>query len=262
MSGRPPDFSPEPLIFLTRELRRRHAQEYHNAAHLREAVFRQDLYALFDDRRFVRSARRVELRRTGGDARTDLDALIFNRKTGTLGIFELKSQDLSPARPPGGIRQRDYFLQANRQVAATVNWLQGSTAATRCYRAWTGPTAKKFRVQRVRHFVLGATSPTSPAVPGTTGVRPGAPGRRCSRSSGMDPSTPTRRNPLGALFARLRDATPPSAPANADSQTIAVGDLRLRIYPSFAAMRVSGGSPGVAAWRWAASCPTGAQPFR
>jgi hypothetical protein len=45
------------------------------------------------------------------------------------------------------------------------------------------------------------------------------------------------RDPLGALFARLRDATPPSASANGASQEIAVGDLRLRIFPSFAAMR-------------------------
>ena len=48
---------------------------------------------------------------------------------------------------------------------------------------------------------------------------------------------PATRNPLGALFARLRDAAPPSTPLDAASQTIAVGDLRLRIYPSFAAMR-------------------------
>ena len=53
----------EPLLFLTRELRRRSAQEYHNAAYLREAVFRQDLYALFQDKRFVTSAGRIELRR-------------------------------------------------------------------------------------------------------------------------------------------------------------------------------------------------------
>ncbi len=34
-------------IFLARELRRRYTQEYHNSAHLREGVFRQDLSRLF-----------------------------------------------------------------------------------------------------------------------------------------------------------------------------------------------------------------------
>jgi len=61
----------EPLIFLARELRRRHAQEYHNSAHLREGVFRQDLYRLFGDRRFVLSAGRVEpSSSTAGPARS------------------------------------------------------------------------------------------------------------------------------------------------------------------------------------------------
>jgi hypothetical protein len=37
------------------------------------------------------------------DVRTDIDAVVFDRKSGTLGIFELKSQDpfaRSSARPP------------------------------------------------------------------------------------------------------------------------------------------------------------------
>ncbi|HEU0114764.1 MAG TPA: hypothetical protein VFQ80_08805, partial [Thermomicrobiales bacterium] len=83
----------EPFFFLTRELRRENAAAYHNAAYLREGVFRQDLYALFADRRFVTSAGRVALRREGGAVRTDIDAVVFDRKTGALGIFELKSTD-------------------------------------------------------------------------------------------------------------------------------------------------------------------------
>ncbi len=102
----------EPLIFLARELRRRHAQEYHNSAHLREGVFRQDLYRLFGDRRFVLSTGRVELKRRGA-ARTDIDALVFDRKTGTLGVFELKAQDPFARSVEERQRQRDNFFHAN-----------------------------------------------------------------------------------------------------------------------------------------------------
>src|SRR5581483_8495966 len=100
----------EPLIFLARELRRRYAQEYHNSAHLREGVFRQDLYRLFGDKRFSLSAGRVELKRSG-EARTDLDALVFDRKTGTLGVFELKAQDPFAASAEEQQRRRDNFWQ-------------------------------------------------------------------------------------------------------------------------------------------------------
>jgi hypothetical protein len=61
--------------------------------------------------------------------------------------------------------------------------------------------------------------------------------------AGTEPIAPDTRNPLGTLFARLRDAPPPSAPASAAGQAIAVCDLRLQIFPSFAAMRAEEGRP-------------------
>ena len=99
----------EPFLFLTRELKRRHSYEYHTASHLHEEVFRQDLYQLFSDKRFVRSAGSVELRGVQGNLTTDVDALIFDRKTGVLALFELKSQDLFAYSRQERIRQRDYF---------------------------------------------------------------------------------------------------------------------------------------------------------
>jgi len=225
----------EPLVFLTRELRRRHAQEYHNSASLREGVFRQDLYRLFGDRRFVRSAGRVELKRSG-EARTDLDALIFDRKTGTLGVFELKAQDPFARSVEERQRQGDNFFHANRQVSAILEWVQRHGPDDLLTR-FDERAAKRFHVQKVYVFVLGRYFAHFADGP--------EPDRRAAWGSwsqvlqivGDGSVSPDNRNPLGALFARLRDATPPSAPANADSQTIVVGDLRLRIYPSFAAMR-------------------------
>jgi hypothetical protein len=234
----------EPLIFVTRELRRRHAQEYHNAAHLRETTFRQDLYALFDDRRFVRSARRVELRRAGGDARTDLDALIFDRKTGTLGVFELKSQDPFARSSAERIRQRDYFLQANRQVAATVDWLRQHGGDALLSRV-DAPTAKKFRVQRVRHFVLGrylaqVTGGAEPDRRAAWGTWP-----QVLRLVGARPFAPDDRNPLDTLFNRLANDTLSDAPPTpAVPYDIQLGTGRIQVFPSFAAYRATGDSEG------------------
>ncbi|HEU5228228.1 MAG TPA: hypothetical protein VFU49_10500 [Ktedonobacteraceae bacterium] len=98
----------EPFLFLTRELKRRYSYEYHTASHLREAIFRQDLYHLFSGNRFVSSADRVELRGVQGELTTDVDALIFDRKTGALALFELKSQDPFAYSRQERIRQRDY----------------------------------------------------------------------------------------------------------------------------------------------------------
>ncbi len=225
----------EPLVFLARELRRRHAQEYHNSAHLREGVFRQDLYRLFGDKRFVLSAGRVELKRSGA-ARTDLDALVFDRKTGTLGVFELEAQDPFTRSVEERQRQRENFFHANRQVSAILEWVQRRGPDDLLTR-FDERAAKRFRVQKVHVFVLGRYLAHFTGGP--------EPDRRAAWGSwpqvlqvvGDGPFGPDNRNPLGTLFARLRDATPRSTPANAGSQAITVGDLHLRVFPSFADMR-------------------------
>ncbi len=225
----------EPLIFLARELRRRHAQEYHNSASLREGVFRQDLSRLFSDRRFALSAGRIELKRSG-EARTDLDALVFDRKTGTLGVFELKAQDPFARSVEERQRQRDNFFHANRQVSAILEWVQRHGPDDLLAR-FDERTAKRFHVQKVYVFVLGRylahfTGGPEPDRRAAWGSWPQVLQVVENRVLNAD-----NRNPLGTLFAGLRDATPLSAPTDTDHQGITVGDLRLRVYPSFAAMR-------------------------
>jgi hypothetical protein len=144
----------EPLFFLTRELKRRAAAEYHNTAYRRELVFRKDLYALFQDKRFVTSAGRIELRRETGDVRTDIDAIVFDRKTGTLGFFELKSQDPYVRSTAELTRQRDNVLYANRQISGVLTWLKRHGPDALLGRV-DSRTAKMFRVQKVYPFVLG-----------------------------------------------------------------------------------------------------------
>jgi len=231
----------EPLIFLMRELRRRHAQEYHNSASLREGVFRGDLYRLFTDRRFVRSTSRIELKRRSV-ARTDLDALVFDRKTGTLGVFELKAQDPFARSVEERERQRDNFFHANRQVSAILGWVHDHGPDDLLAR-FDAHTAKRFRVQKVYVFVLGRYLAQFDGGP--------EPDRRAAwgswaqvlRAMGDSPAAADGRNPLGTLFARLRDATPPLSPPNADTEMIAVGGFRLQVFPSFTAMRVRENHP-------------------
>jgi hypothetical protein len=227
----------EPLIFLTRELRRRHAQEYHNSAHLREGVFRQDLYRLFDDKRFVLSAGTVELRRDGV-ARTDLDALVFDRKTATLGIFELKAQDPFARSVEERQRQRDNFYRANRQVSAILEWVQ-RRGADDLLRRFDERVAKRYHVQKAHVFVLGRylahfTGGAEPDRRAAWGSWP-----QVLRLVEQGAWRADQRDPLGALFARLRDAPATDAPADVASQTIAIGNFRLRVYPTFADLRAA-----------------------
>jgi hypothetical protein len=227
----------EPLLFLLRELRRRATQEYHNTAYLRERVFRDDLYALFQDRRFVTSAGRIELRREAGDVRTDVDAVVFDRKSGTLGLFELKSQDAFARSTAELARQRDNVLYANRQVSGALAWLQRHGADALLARV-DQQTAKRFRVQKVYPFVLGRY--LAHFIDGPEPDRRIAWGTwpQLLRLLDGQPVRATDANPLASLFTRLpRDAPAIALPADAAPREIPLGDAHLTVYPSYGAFR-------------------------
>ena len=228
----------EPLLFLTRELRRRAAQAYHNSAFLREGVFRQDLHALFGDRRFVTSAGRIELRRAAGDVRTDVDAVIFDRKSGTLALFELKSQDPFARSTAELLRQRDNVLYANRQVSGVRTWLQRHGPNELLARV-DARTAKTFRAQKVYPFVLGrylahfgdGPEPDRRAAWGTW--------PQILRLLDAQPIRATDTNPIASLFARLTKDVPRVGPPAADepSREIDLGEARLVVHPAYAAFQ-------------------------
>lgn len=227
----------EPLLFLARELRRRDPQGYHNAAILREEVFRQELYALFADRRFVTSAGRVELRRERGDVRTDVDAVVFDRKTGTLGLFELKSQDPFPRTSAELARQRDNVLYANRQIAGALDWLKRH-GGDELLRKVDQQTAKRFRVQRVLPFVLGRYVARFDDGP--------EPDRRVAwgtwpqvlRLTRGEPFAGKDANPLASLHNRLLKDVPSAAlPGEETTRETGIGDARLIVYPSYRAFQ-------------------------
>ena len=224
----------EPLLFLTRELKRRDAQEYHNTAILREDVFRQDLYALFSDKRFVTSAGAIKLRRDAGNLRTDIDAVVFDRKTGTLGVFELKSQDPFARSTAELARQRDNVLYANRQVSGVLDWLRRHGGDDLLGRV-DSPTAKRFRVHKVYPFVLGRylahfNDGAEPDRRAAWGTWP-----QVLRLLDAQPIRATDANPLASLFNRLaNDASPVALPAGDARKEIAIGATRLIVHSSYA----------------------------
>ena len=232
----------EPLLFLTREIKRRATQEYHNAGYLREHVFREDLYSLFKDKRFVTSAGRIELRRDTGDVRTDVDAVVFDRKTGTLGFFELKSQDPFARSTAELARQRDNVLYANRQVSGVLTWLNRHGPDALLRRVDTR-TAKLFRVQRVYPFVLGRylahfSDGPEPDRRVAWGTWP-----QLLRLVDGQPFRAADANPLASLFTRLTKDVPLVRPPDDDApREIAIGAARLIVHPSYAAFQASVGA--------------------
>ncbi|TXH06305.1 MAG: hypothetical protein E6R07_00505 [Nevskiaceae bacterium] len=60
----------------------------------REKWMREQLYGIFGGKRYIRFPSNLKLRR-GGAVLTDIDAIIYDRLTGDVGLFQLKWQDYS-----------------------------------------------------------------------------------------------------------------------------------------------------------------------
>jgi hypothetical protein len=235
------------------ELRRRDAEAYHNTAHLREVAFRQDIQMLFRDKRFVTSPGRIELRRESGNIRTDIDAAVFDRKTGTLGVFELKSHDPFARSAVELARQRDNVLYANRQVSGVLDWLKRHGADTILDRI-DRRTAKTFRVQKVYPFVLGRylvhfNDGPEPDRRAAWGTWP-----QVLRLLDGQPTPGAAANPLASLHTRLTKDTPViGLPVDVPSREIELGAARLTVHPSWAACQASAAADGSRSWQPARS---------
>jgi hypothetical protein len=223
----------EPFLFLTRELKRRYSYEYNTASHMREEIFRQGLYQLFSDKRFVRSVGSVELRGVQGDLTTDVDALIFDRKTGALALFELKSQDLFAYSRQERIRQRDYFYNAGKQVLACVQWLNRNGANALLTRL-DPKLVKRLKVQKTYIFVLGRY--LAHFFDGPEFDRRAAWGTwpQVLRLVNGESFGAEDAHPIQSLYNKLVKDTPltPSSPV-VDVQEIPIGDSNVYVYPDF-----------------------------
>ena len=222
----------EPFLFLTRELERRYSYEYHTAARVYEEVFRQDLYQLFSDKRFVRSAGSIQLRGVQGGLTTDVDALIFDRKTGALALFELKSQDPFAYSPQERRRQRDYFYSAGKQVVVCVQWLNRNGANALLSRL-DQKLVKRLKVQKTYIFVLGRY--LAHFFDGSEFDRRAAWGtwpqvlRLVNEASFAEEA-----NPIQSLYNKLaRDAPLSLSEPVLNVQEIAIGESIVYVYPDF-----------------------------
>jgi hypothetical protein len=223
----------EPLFFLKRELKRKYSYEYHTASHLRENIFRQDVYTLFSDKRFVKSVAHVGLRDTKGTPTTDVDALIFDRKTGALALFELKSQDPFAYSQQERTRQRDYFHGARKQVLASTEWVKHNGANALLGRL-DPKQVKRLKAQNVYIFVLGRYLAHFFDGPEFDTRAAWGTWPQVLRLINTSAFSADDANPIQSLYNKLMRDTPLAFSSTPfATREIMIGDTYIHMYPSF-----------------------------
>ncbi|MDQ3410530.1 MAG: hypothetical protein M3509_00250, partial [Chloroflexota bacterium] len=163
-------------------------------------------------------------------------AVVFDRKTGTLGVFELKAQDPFARSPAELARQRDNVLYANRQLSGVLAWLNRHGADALLGRV-APRTAKTFRVQKVYPFVLGRylahfNDGPEPDRRAAWGTWP-----QLLRLLEEQPVS-AAANPLASLFTRLTNDVPLiRPPTDRLPRQIALGAATLIVHPSYPAFQ-------------------------
>lgn len=103
-----------PVFFLNRELKRRYPRDYFNAVNNREKRFKDQLYSLFPEK-IIKTNENVVIKIDNKS--TDIDAIIFDPKKKSLGLFQLKWQDTFSTS------MKERFSRMSNLVPKSVEWI-------------------------------------------------------------------------------------------------------------------------------------------
>jgi hypothetical protein len=116
-----------PFSLLNRELKRRYKKDYDRAVNKREERFRNELYMFFPQEHIIKIKRDLNLSFRG--MKTDIDAVLFDKETGTLGLFQLKWQDpYYKSMKERFSRISNLFPKAEEWVEKMKFWVSNNTS--------------------------------------------------------------------------------------------------------------------------------------
>lgn len=118
-----------PFSLLNRELKRKFKKDYDKALNNRENRFRKELFGFFPHDRIIKIPREINISFQG--MRTDIDAVVFDSLTGTLGLFQLKWQDpFAKSMTERFSRMSNLFPKANEWISKMKYWVFNNTYKT------------------------------------------------------------------------------------------------------------------------------------
>ena len=119
----------------------------------REAVFRTQLYTVFDDPRFSCVQHPVIIKEKNKTL-TDIDAVVIDKKTGEIALFQLKWQDPADYSPfTLKSKRSNYYSAAEKWLEIIEKWL--SNSADEDIASKLGVKGKYFDKKKISIFVLG-----------------------------------------------------------------------------------------------------------
>lgn len=218
----------EPYMFLLRELRRRYRSDWDNAVNAREQMFRDDLYTLFQSDRFHKLRRNAVLK-SDGVIITDVDALIFDRQTGEMGIFQLKWQDfIGNSMRERESKKKNLLHTGNQWIERVSTWLSNVDLKTLA-QIFDLSGDDVVKIKSFRMFLLGRNSAFfsgnwTPDTRAAWGIWP--------QFLRLLDNLPNYENPIESLFLALQKDSPLKKPSpEFDPHEMEIGNVTIVISP-------------------------------
>lgn len=118
-----------PFSLLNRELKRKYKKDYDRAVNNREDRFRNELFVFFPQERIIKIPREINISFNG--VQTDIDAVVYDTHTGTLGLFQLKWQDpFAKSMTERYSRMTNLFPKANEWISKIKFWISNNPTNT------------------------------------------------------------------------------------------------------------------------------------
>lgn len=113
----------QPISFLLKSLSENYPAEYSKGLRQREVIFRKEFYGLFNDDRIIKVDKEVRIKLKDAGIETDIDAILFDTKTKTLALIQLKWQDrYSTDLKERNSKADNFYSKANEWIEKVIRW--------------------------------------------------------------------------------------------------------------------------------------------
>lgn len=103
-----------PIDFMLSELKRQYPKDWDRNTREREQLFRNELYKCFDNKRFIKFDRGIDIF-DNGRIITDIDACILDKETGDIAFIQLKWQDSIYESTRSFLSKRKNYIEKSKK---------------------------------------------------------------------------------------------------------------------------------------------------
>ena len=143
----------EPVSFLLFKLKKMFPKDWNHNIQKREERFRNNIYDLFPDEFFIKFKRNIVLKRDGRIV-TDIDACLYDKKTGYIFFIQLKWQDsIYDSFNSMVSKRKNYIDKVNCWIQSMQEWIQNSSLETIASHLQVHP--KMIDKEKIKLLVVG-----------------------------------------------------------------------------------------------------------